>query len=84
MNRKTRNAISGILVGAASVFAIINFADVPAEEVKTFLLSTGLFFLAILLLAILAVCLFKGLAWIRNRLVDSGSEGDDQDNEDRE
>lgn len=43
MNKKTRNTLSGILVGVASVFAVINFADIPAEEVSSFVLTTLLF-----------------------------------------
>ena len=83
MNRKTRNVISGILVGLASVFAIINFADVPPGEVKDFLLATALFFFGIVLLAFLAVTVFKLLGWAgRAALGDDEKRG--QDDGDRE
>ena len=66
INKKTRNVISGLLVGLASVFAIINFADIPADEVGSFLLSTAIFFLGIVLLAFIAVSFFKFLGWLKN------------------
>jgi len=44
MNKKTRNVISGILVGIASIAAVINFADLPARDAGRFLLSTAIFF----------------------------------------
>jgi len=74
MNKKTRNVISGVLVGIASLFAIINFSDMPAAEIKSFLLSTTIFFSAILLLALLAVCCFKLLGWVGKAIFDSGDE----------
>ena len=67
MNKKTRNVITGILVGVASVFAVVNFSDMPADEVGNFLLSTAIFFIGIVLLALLAVSLFKFLGWLKNR-----------------
>lgn len=68
MNKKTRNTISGVLVGIASVFAVINFADIPAAQVRNFMLATLLFFTGIVLLALLAVSAFKLLAWLKNRV----------------
>ena len=77
MNKKTRNVVSGILVGVASLFAIINFADLPAEEINSFLLSTALFFAGIVLLALVAVSVFKLLGWIGRALFASdGDEGE--------
>ena len=68
MNRKTRNVISGILVGLASLFAIINFAEIPFQEVRSFLLSTAMFFLAIVFLALLAVSFIKFMSWLKAAL----------------
>lgn len=86
INKKTRNVISGILVGIASVYAVINFADIPAEEVRFFIGATLLFFVGIVVLALIAVSVFKLLAWLKNRVTadedkswdDTGS-GRDQD-----
>ena len=69
MNKKTRNTLSGILVGVASVFAVINFADIPAEEANSFVLTTLLFFVIIVVLALLAVTVFKLLAWVKRRAI---------------
>ncbi len=74
MNKKTRNTLSGILVGVASVFAVINFADIPAEEVNSFVLTTLLFFVIIVVLALLAVTVFKLLAWVKRRVIKEDDE----------
>lgn len=77
MNKKTRNTISGILVGVASVFAVINFADIPADQIRFFILTTLLFFAVIVLLALLAVSAFKLLGWLKNRLARDDDEAQD-------
>lgn len=74
INKKTRNVISGILVGIASVYAVINFADIPAQEVRSFILTTVLFIVGIVLLALLAVSAFKLLAWLKNRVTSDDDE----------
>ncbi len=68
MSKKTRNVLSGILVSLASLFAVINFADIPAGEVRNFMFSTTIFFLGIVLLALVTVSLFKLLGMLRNSL----------------
>jgi hypothetical protein len=68
MNKKTRNVLSGILVSIASLFAVINFAELPAGEVGNFMFSTTVFFLGIVLLALVTVSLFKLLGMLRNSL----------------
>lgn len=69
MNKKTRNTLSGILVGIASVYAVINFAEVPAEEVSSFIVTTVLFFSGIVMLALLAVSVFKLLALLKRKVL---------------
>ncbi|MFT5321935.1 MAG: hypothetical protein ACI934_002097 [Pseudohongiellaceae bacterium] len=81
MNKKTRNVISGIMVSVAAIFAVINFADIPATDVRDFIFSTGIFFIGIVLLALLAVSLFKLLAWIKNTIMNSHSKAQDKDND---
>jgi len=68
MRKRTRNLISGMLVGVASIFAVINFADIPADEINGFILSTLIFFVGIFLLALIAVSFFKLLGWLRKLL----------------
>ena len=68
MNKKTRNVLSGILVSIASLFAVINFAEVPTSEVSNFIFSTVLFFLGIVFLALVTVSLFKLAGYLRNSL----------------
>lgn len=81
MNKKTRNVISGILVSIAAIFAVINFADIPASDVRDFIFSTAIFFIGIVLLALLAVTLFKLVVWIKNKAVNSFSNQDDEESE---
>ncbi|MBT5485126.1 MAG: hypothetical protein HOH14_03865 [Gammaproteobacteria bacterium] len=81
MNKKTRNVISGILVSIAAIFAVINFADIPASDVRDFIFSTGIFFIGIVLLALIAVSLFKLLIWIKNTIVNSFCKAQDEDND---
>jgi phosphotransferase system glucose/maltose/N-acetylglucosamine-specific IIC component len=77
INKKTRNVISGILVGIASVYAVINFADIPAQDVRSFILATVLFIVGIVVLALLAVSVFKLLAWLKNRLTSDDDDARD-------
>lgn len=88
MSKKTRTIISGLLVGVASIFAVINFAEIPADEVQRFLVSTVIFFVGIIVLALLAVSMFKLLGWIGRLLVggddDDGKPPQDSDDRDRE
>jgi uncharacterized membrane protein YedE/YeeE len=74
MNKKTRNTLSGILVGVASVFAVINFADIPADDIRTFIVATVLFFVAIVILALLAVTCFKLLGALKHRIAPTEDE----------
>lgn len=76
INKKTRNVISGILVGLASLFAIINFAEIPFEDVRNFVLTTLLFILAIVFLALLAVSFFKLLGWLKKSIFSSTEDED--------
>ena len=71
MNRKTRNILSGILVCIAAIFAVINFTETPAADVRSFFLSTALFLIGIVVLALIAVCLFKCLIWLKNTLMNT-------------
>lgn len=81
LNKKTRNVISGILVGLASLFAVINFAEIPFAEVKSFVLTTFLFTLVIVLLALLAVSFFKLLGWIKKSIFSHGEDEDALEND---
>jgi len=74
MNKKTRNVISGILVGIASIAAVINFADLPARDAGRFLLSTAIFFLVIVLLALVSVSIFKLIGFISAKITGEDKE----------
>jgi len=76
MNKKTRNVVSGIMVSIAAIFAVISFADIPASDVGRFILSTVIFFIAIVLLALLAVTVFKLISWLKNCLLKSDVDGE--------
>ena len=49
------------MVGLASIFAVSTYMDIPREELSSFLVSTLLFFLVILVLAILSMTVLKFL-----------------------
>lgn len=57
--KKNRAIVSGIFVGLASIFAVASNFDVPMGELVGFMVTTLIFFGAIVLLAGLAVLLFK-------------------------
>ena len=67
-SKKNKNIITGILVGIASLYAIINYTKMPADEVQDFLLATLIFFVGIIVLAALAVLIFKLVAKMLARM----------------
>jgi hypothetical protein len=77
-SRKNRAVLSGMLVGIASIYAVASYFDLNWSELGTFMLGTLLFFGGIVLLAALAVTVFK----LIGRLVNGPAEAqDDIDNE---
>jgi hypothetical protein len=58
-NRKNRAVLSGMLVGIASIYAVANYFSLDWSELGSFLLGTLLFFGSIVLLAALALAVFK-------------------------
>jgi multisubunit Na+/H+ antiporter MnhE subunit len=81
-SKKTRNTISGLMVGVASIFAVSTYMDIPQEDLRSFLVSTLLFFLVILVLAILSITVLKLLIKIKQK-INPGTDDSDQpkDNE---
>jgi len=77
LSKKTRNTISGLMVGLASIFAVSTYMEIPQEELRSFLVSTLLFFLVILVLAILSISALKFLMKIK-QLIKSKSENSNQ------
>lgn len=77
-NRKNRAILSGIMVGLASIFAVASYFDVQWDELQGFMLGTLLFFATILVLALVAILLFKGtgslLRKIRGNAQDDASK----------
>ena len=76
MNKKTRNVVSGIMVSIAAIFAVISFTDIPESDVQSFILSTVIFFIGIVLLALVAVSIFKLFSWLKNCLIKSEADDD--------
>lgn len=60
-NKKNRAIVSGIFVGLASIYAIASHFDMEQNLLNSFLFSTVLFFVGIVLLAALALLAFKGV-----------------------
>ncbi|MDT8399122.1 MAG: hypothetical protein RQ899_10955 [Pseudomonadales bacterium] len=65
LSKKNRNILSGLLVALASVYTVAAYLDLTREELFGFLLQTLLFVVGTIVLAVLTVLLFKGLAKIR-------------------
>ena len=85
MKSKTRNTISGVLVGLASLFAVSVFLEIPQNQINSFLLSTVLFFFFILILASLTILLFKLLGRAGKKISEKVHDKQhDQDNKDSE
>lgn len=80
ISRKNRNIISGILVGLASIYALVVYFDIPRDDLNEFFFATLLFFLAILVLAIVSLSLLKGLAALKRALLDK-DKAQDKDRE---
>ena len=70
------------MVGVASIFAVSTYMDIPQEDLRSFLVSTLLFFLVILVLAILSITVLKLLIKIKQK-INPGTDDSDQpkDNE---
>lgn len=70
------------MVGVASIFAVSTYMDIPQEDLRSFLVSTLLFFLVILVLAILSITVLKLLIKIKQK-INPGTNDSDQpkDNE---
>ncbi len=65
LSRKNRNIISGLLVGLASIYAVAAYVDMPREDLHTFLLTTIVFVLGIILLAVVGVLVLKTLGKLK-------------------
>lgn len=61
MSRRNRNIITGLLIGAASLFVVVYLWEVPGAELAYILVFTLGLLLAVILLALLTIALFKGL-----------------------
>ena len=68
------------MVGLASIFAVSTYMEIPQEELRSFLTSTLLFFLVILVLAILCIIALKFLLKIKQKL-NARFENSDQVND---
>lgn len=77
-NRKNRAIVSGILVGIASIYAIASHFDLSFGQLNDFLLATLLFFAGIVLLAALALVVFKSIARLARGKREKGP-GEDPD-----
>ena len=58
-NRKNRAIVFGILVGAASIFALSSYFNIDGGQLGEFLLGTLLFLVGIVLLAVCMIVLLK-------------------------
>ncbi|PCJ39494.1 MAG: hypothetical protein COA71_13630 [SAR86 cluster bacterium] len=68
LSKKTRNTISGLLVGLASLYAVSIFMEIPQQELNSFLISTLLFFCLILVLAFLCITGIKLISKLKQKI----------------
>lgn len=76
LGKKTRNTISGLMVGLASIFAVSTYMEIPLEELRSFLLSTLLFFLTILVLALICTTVIKVLVKVAQKITSRDNKTD--------
>lgn len=74
LSKKNRNIVSGLLVCIAAIFAVAEYYKVPAEEIKNFLFTSLLFLVIIMILAVTAVLLLKGLGKLKDILKTQGDK----------
>jgi hypothetical protein len=67
ITRKTRNLISVFLVGAASLYFVVLFLEVPGGEVFDFFLAVLAFVVGLMMLSVLTIALVKGLSRLFRR-----------------
>jgi hypothetical protein len=79
-NKKNRAIVSGIMVGLASIYAVASYFNVEWAELNGFMLSTLLFFVTIVLLAVAAILVIKGLGRLV-RMVREKSQDDSSKHE---
>ena len=69
LSKKNRNTVSGMLVGSASLYAIIVYMEISREELRGFLMSTLLLFGMILVLAILCIASIKFVSKLKQKII---------------
>ena len=75
-NRKMRNVIMALLVGAACLFLVAYYLDVPGADLQRFLVATIVLVLGIIGLAVVTVAIVNGLRRLGSRLRHRGDEED--------
>lgn len=77
-SKRNRAILSGFLVGLASIYLIAEHFNVELSELNSFMLTTVVLFLLIVLLAALTVVAFKGVAHLlrgKDENDDAGPKG---------
>ena len=79
VSKKARNLISGLLVGAACIFLVAYYLEVPTETLLRHFLATLLFVVVIMLLSVIGFVLLR----LGRKLIDRFFERQFQDDSDR-
>ena len=66
--RRNRNILTGMVIVILCLAALIYLFEIPTGELLSFFLSTVLFVLAVILLAVLATVLLKGVGRLGAKL----------------
>lgn len=77
LTKKTRNVISGFMVGAAALVAVAYFLELPRGLLLEHFLASLVFVLLTIVLAILAIVVVKGIAAGIRRLTEGREEDKD-------
>jgi multisubunit Na+/H+ antiporter MnhE subunit len=73
-SKRNRAILSGFLVGLASIYLIAEHFNVELSELNSFMVTTLVLFVVIVVLAAITVALFKGLTRLL-RGKDDSSDG---------
>lgn len=79
LSKKTRNVISGFLVGAAALAAIAYFLELPGQLLLKHFLTSLVFVLLIMILAVIAIVVVKLIGAGIRRLTERQSGNNRED-----
>lgn len=83
LSKKTRNVISGFMVGVATLVLVAYYLDLPGNLLLRHFLASLVFVVLIIVLAIIAIVVVKTLAALFRRLSGERDDGEDSSHRNR-